>query len=287
MRVVLILAFLTIASVSASPSADRANLLDQLHTAKLAGTRARAVELEEELAQLRGETLSFVAQPADKGTVPSITDDPFEPVRYFSEDKPIVNIDEDQVHPSLAWDSDGTLWAAYEDLGHAQELHLCKSEDGGVTWLHMLGQSVVPPVNPALAIGEGDERWLLMVFEAADQYIWVYRLNLDTNDVDLALIADNELGVANPQIVTDSDEYLGWYAYVTFENRDYDGWNVVFSRSLNFGEDWVGMGYVGGQTTWDGYNGRDEQNRVIAPGLYFGRLVAQGREMSVRGLLLR
>ncbi len=237
-------------------------LRDALHTARLAGDRDRIMALEEELAHELGRPLTYVPRRTDPDDIRGAVDHGEEQVaggRWFPEDVLLHQIEVEELRPSLACQGNGTLWAVHYVGYPYVPIWIHRSTDYGATWWGHRGLPAGYDTDPVITVAEGGGHdYLFVVYEAYGTHIRLYREDLATGDYDILHIFDNPDSVANPTIVTDSDEYDNWYAYIAYNHREPDGWALYFSRSLNFGEDWTTPLRIAGYPAlarYDGSNG--------------------------------
>ncbi|MBU1701366.1 MAG: T9SS type A sorting domain-containing protein [Candidatus Eisenbacteria bacterium] len=230
---------------AADPEVSR--LLDDLHDAKKAGDLEAALALEVELARLRGQSLEF--QMSDGGLEPGVTvsyangGQILEGERWTNDDIFLCGGPNGEIKPVIAGDSNGTLYAARE-VSNSNSLAIFRSVNGGNDWELWLsmGSPTTDRGNLSMAVGEGDENWLLVAYQLETNDIWLLRIALDGSGVtDTPHVFDNPDGLSNPRIVTDSSEYDAWYAYMVFNVLTVEGWAVCFSRSLDHGQHWQAM----------------------------------------------
>ena len=162
--------------------------------------------------------------------------------------------------PAMASRSDGTLYVVDEDL-NSNYLDLYTSTDGGSSWFYWMSIfDIVDPVNPSLAIGEGNVNRLLLAYErgsnTVDSAIHVFWFDLDTTASAIVAVETNPyFGMKHPRICVDNPEFTTWYAYITyvkgilgFRNDFYD---LRFSRTLDYGASWETPTTLAGPVTWE------------------------------------
>ncbi|RPJ44036.1 MAG: hypothetical protein EHM19_07455, partial [Candidatus Latescibacterota bacterium] len=231
---------------SRSSGADEreATLRAGLDTAREIGDLRAAERIEGELAALRGSPFVFSSEvPQGRGLrveAPGGESD-FEKDRWSDDDILVSSATWSEVRPSMASDEEGNLYVAFEMRRSTETvIRVFRSENGGMYWEHWQTISAYADLtNPSIAIGDGSERWFLLVYQYADTDIQLFRVNLDSLDqYDFRTIEQNVVGVSNPRIVTDGAEWAGWYPYVVWNSMGVDNWVLRFSRSLDYGNSW-------------------------------------------------
>ena len=252
------------------------DLLEQLHLAKEQGQSDSAMQLEQRLAELRGKPLEFVSaeeQDADQPQLLKASDRfPAGGEKWLPHEYLLAGDEMDEFQPEIVAASDGVLYAAYvEDHGtDGYFTTLSISHDGGEHWSWRYKLLNTSSGTPSLAIGEGGENRLFLVFQTSLlKSVEVFRLNLDDlTEYSFATVYsyyDNM--VANPRITTDSDEYGVWYMYVVFNAQAVDNWVILHSRTLDYGATWTVADIIGG---YCGYPGEFYDGREAHPDIEFG-----------------
>ncbi len=245
---------------------DDTRLLEEIHAAKLAGDREAIANLEEARARALGEPIRKIPARPQRALPPHAMDlgkQLTEGGRWLAEDVRVSASAGDQRKPSLACQVDGTLWSAhlgYFSSGIEHAVYIHRSQDGGQSWELVRVFPAHAGTDVSTAIGEGDENYLLVAYESTENSITVMRQSLDVlDDYDFTLIEDNNYGMANPRIVTDADEYTGWYAYLIYNFNEGDGWVIHDLRTTDAGESWEGGGFLlAYRTTYEGENGHPD-----------------------------
>ncbi len=248
-------------------------MLDQLRDAKRDGDLPRIQAIEENLAVYRGEEPSFIAAGSPDGhpRVVFMADDiPGGGDRWLPHEFLVAGDEESELRPDMTSDTDGVLYVTYqkEITPDQHRVYICRSLDEGEHWEFLFWIGGGNNINPSIAIGEGTENWMLVTYHAtASQKIWVIRFNLTTEDWDVTTIMDYPLGLSNPRIMTDGDEYSGWYAYLVFNALGVDNWVIEFTRTTDYGATWATPTIVGG---YCGYPGEFYDATVARPDIEFG-----------------
>ncbi|MFH1681989.1 MAG: hypothetical protein ABIH26_15275 [Candidatus Eisenbacteria bacterium] len=236
---------LVLSAPPAGAAGGEAKLLAALVAAKEGGDMIEARRIERDLAALGGRPFGFgsVVVPLDLGLraerapgTPSSGKD-----RWTDDDILVAGLQASEIRPSMASDSEGNLYVAVEHEGPAEMvIRIYKSENGGAQWNFFYMVSALSDIyKPSIAVGEGGENWLIMVFQHADERILAFHVNLDSTDHnEFTAIEHNVPGVSNPRIATDGTEFEGWYPYVVWNSRDVDNWVLRFTRSLDYGATW-------------------------------------------------
>ena len=250
----LLLVALSYPAFAATAPAERSELLAQLREAKRVGDMAWALDLEQALADLRGESLEF-ADPRrpgpDEVAVVFADDTTAAPDKWQGNDVLVAGTEWDDAYPSLAADRSGNLFCAVEIFGdwepETRRIYLYRSQDGGESWSTVLWlTSTYDLSSPSLTVGLGNSNQLLLAYQRGQTEIIVFRMNLDDLDLyDSTVVHTNVLGAANPCIVTDSDEYGGWYGYLVFNSKGIDNWTLQSARTLNQGGAWSASTTIG------------------------------------------
>ena len=230
-----------------SITGDEQVLVEELREAKAIGDMEAAIRIEEELAEIRGQSLEYVApEPVPVGEEPQaglvLPEESDIGVKWVGDDILVAGTNHSEIRPSMASDKDGNLYVAVE---HADDniARVYKSINGGKSWYYWYwfwdGGDVE---TPSLAIGDGggiNNRWLFLAYVSQGNRIRVFRVNLSDNSWDNKEIEYNSAGVSNPSIVTDSVEWSGWYPYIIYNSRAVDNWVLRFSRSFDYGANWT------------------------------------------------
>jgi hypothetical protein len=225
-------------------------LLNELEQAKRAGDWEAVLRIHEEYARLMNKPLEFAPPPSvDQEfitTFPSgMGGSAGEGVGgsgglWLPDDIPVATSENDEKAPSMASDSDGHLYIAFDlDGGSNHYLFLLHSPDQGEHWYLLLGTPGAFS-DPSCAVGEGPSgRYLFVAFVSYDDEVRVLRFNLDTHDYEVVFSAYNPAGVSHPSIATDSDEYDAWFAYLVYNARGVDNWVLLHTRTLDEGDTWT------------------------------------------------
>jgi hypothetical protein len=164
--------------------------------------------------------------------------------------------DDREINPSLASDSNGNLYAAWQDdyAGLARDyVEVYKSTDGGTSW-SLFGSitNTATLETPSIAIGEGSTGDLVLVAYIVDdgvapRYIEVATSPLTGGGFTTHVVTQVAWDYFRPVIWTDSHQWSGWFAYITaegmFDNQPTNR-NVVFLRSTD------GITWDTNQTLW-------------------------------------
>ncbi len=230
-----------------APTSDTpAPLLEELRQAKRAGDVAAAHALHETLgwtsearAGDAATTAATVTRAVRRSGLPGGPD----PLLY---DQLVNQPAWSSGAPAIASTNDGVLYAVVEDLNGAY-LDIYRSDSGGYSWTYELSLTGVDPVQPAIAIAEGNENRLLVVYvdgsTTASAAIKSFRMDIDTGTSATSTIFAQAYAVlSDPHIALDSPEYAYWYPYVTWIRGTVGrgvSYGVDFSRSLDYGETWT------------------------------------------------
>jgi hypothetical protein len=146
-----------------------------------------------------------------------------------------------EMNSSIASDSSGNLYIAFE---RPPDLYIYKSIDEGQSWNYWIAFTATSLRNPSLAVGEGNNRnFMFLAYVNNRTSIYVVRFNLSNPfDNHLALYYHNDLGVSNPRVITDCQEWAQWFAYVIFNEGTIlkqDAYQLTFLRSINYGDTFV------------------------------------------------
>ncbi|RKY95568.1 MAG: hypothetical protein DRQ13_06925, partial [Ignavibacteriae bacterium] len=159
------------------------------------------------------------------------------------------NTDFRESYPAMATSSDGTIYVVWENFGSTQPyayLQIYYSTDGGDNWTSYgwISNASYDLSQPSLAIGEGNENYLIMAWVVDDSvsHIEVGYTPLINVGYSLTQVTPPYLtfwaGYQKPVIWTDSYDWSAWYIYLTAEAEYITGsnnFNVVFWRSTDYG----------------------------------------------------
>ncbi|MFH1277788.1 MAG: T9SS type A sorting domain-containing protein [Candidatus Eisenbacteria bacterium] len=257
---------------------EEAALVSELGDARRRGDEAVVRRLEGELAALRGLAPEFIAGQAEdiSGTVVLLGGEESGLTERWTDDVVVLgDTSYDEGNPSMATDDAGNRYAAIEVLGDTWTyIWIRRSTDNGQTWYLWVGLwspgHVNDFTNPSIAIGEGNEDWLLLTYVEGGTRIKVWRFSLSDPSVsNLMTVEDDVLGVSHPRIVTDTNEYSVWYGYLVWNagwlGLRQDMWMLRFSRTLNYGASWTAP------TSIDNYCELFHQAADAHPDIDFGR----------------
>jgi len=168
------------------------------------------------------------------------------------------NAGDKEINPSLASDSNGNLYAAWQDNSPSlpkDYIEVYKSTDGGTNWTSF-GVISNPATleTPSIAVGEGTSRNLVLVAYIVDdgvnpRYVEVATSPLTGGGFTTHAVTQVAWDYFKPVIWTDSHQFSVWYAYITAEgmfNNEPTNRNVVFFRSTD------GTTWDTNQTLWGG-----------------------------------
>ncbi|MCP4544937.1 MAG: hypothetical protein GY835_00570 [bacterium] len=225
-------------------SAERAALVDALLIAKRSGDVTAARDLERRLALIAGNPSGQdrICPPAgvvlEVGLYPPGTST--QP-RWQNNDILVTGNAHDEINPSMASLEDGTLFTAVELAGTDNRgADIYRSTDNGESWHQYYWLSSAEDITDlSLAAGEGSEDWLIMAFQYGTDLIAIFRIDLnDIYNWGTVTAHYNANGVANPRLVTDGTDYDYWYPYVVFNSKTATNWDLLFTRSLTYGQTW-------------------------------------------------
>ncbi|MFH2000897.1 MAG: hypothetical protein ABIK28_14545 [Planctomycetota bacterium] len=172
---------------------------------------------------------------------------------FFGEDLLGGTENTDSIHrnPTMAFDSNGTLYLAFEEQeSTTSSIRVYCSTSYGIYWTSMGGLSVACPQElrePSLALGEGASQTLILAYILDDNSLPVPRIstkNLDNSGswvVHPITVWSSWDGYAKPVVWTDSVQYNSWFVHLTCEgifSAAAENVNVCTWRSTNFGNDW-------------------------------------------------
>ena len=179
-----------------------------------------------------------------------------------------VNQDSGEIKQTMASDSQGNLYVAWEDdyFGSYTYIQIYRSQDGGKSWSSYayVKNTGVDLTDPSIAIGEGSADTLLVAYIKDDGVSIpvpeVALKDLGGNGWTFASIPVwyNWNGYAKPVINTDSVKCFHWYAYLTCEgivSSSASNINVCSWRSTDRGVTWKDGQVVFGSS--DSYPWRD------------------------------
>ena len=222
----------------------------KIHSAKKQGDMVAAQAIIEKLAESRGQPIEYISDAhleVEAGLVELLEGEDGQ--RWVEDDVPLAITNYSEINPSMASTVNGDMYTAveYSDSGN-YGMRIYKSTDGGQTWYAWYWMSGgLDVVEPSIAVGEGAENWLFVTIEYGNNYIGMFRVNLDnTLDWNFQALGYNSLGVSNPRMVTDGVRYYGWYPYLIWNSKGVDNWVIQFSRSFDYGDNWTVPVYIGG-----------------------------------------
>jgi hypothetical protein len=162
-----------------------------------------------------------------------------------------------EVNSSIASDFQGKLYIAVEK---SDGLIFYRSTNNGQSWNYWIEFYSSEMKNPSLAVGQGNnQNYLFWTCSWLGTQILVCRLNLsDPYDYLYSMNYYNVMGVANPKIVTDSTEWSTWYIYLIFNEGtlvDQDAYQLSFSRSTNYGDNFTNPIMLHLYQQWPFYDG--------------------------------
>ena len=241
---------------------ERSPLIEKLHAARKAGDMKTFRELQSQIVKSSPEgesaggtvlipttTFTGVGDPTVAGpnSGPMIT--------AFGSDIKVRpgNLDTKEWNQSMASDSSGTMYVAWQDDNFAtgDYIQIYKSSDGGATWAGYgyVKSNVADLKEPCIAVGEGSNGDTLLL-----AYIYDDGVNIPIPEVATSPLASFNFvthsvpiwnfweGYAKPNICTDSVDFSGWYAYLTCEgifDAVADNINGCTFRSIDGGATWI------------------------------------------------
>ena len=164
-----------------------------------------------------------------------------------------TNLDGYEIRPSLAVDSSGVLYTAFEAFestgNNPGYIQIYRSTDGGMTW-QAHGYIMAQNKNlrdPSIAVAEGSNPTLLVAYMVEEfgtsklyPEVATAPLGSYTFTVHSLPLWSGGQGWTKPVLWTDASGYGAWNAYLVCE-RFFDfpeNYNVDFWRSTDFGATW-------------------------------------------------
>ncbi|MBD3160819.1 MAG: T9SS type A sorting domain-containing protein [Candidatus Eisenbacteria bacterium] len=246
------------------PGEARAALLDQLRAAKERGDMeaARALARQVEGAPDGGmnDASSGVAEFQIPSYVRGARGDGEFGSRWSPDDVVVAETEFHEINPTLVGATQGDLYLSCE-LADAATLLYYRSTAGGEQWepWRILQAPEFVLDQQTVAIGEGNERWLVGAHVVDGMALVSWRESLSSDAYDTQLVWINPEGISHPRITTDAAEFPAWFAYAVYNVRTPDGWAVVLSRSLDFGWTWEPPVIVGRYCPgWDASGARPD-----------------------------
>jgi len=201
---------------------------------------------QDETDDLLSNDIISLDQYKDIGTDEEIntSDDQLEKDDGKGSDILVAGTNINEIQPSIASDDEGNLYVAIEHHGSNEPgIDIYRSTDKGQTWVlwKWVHGGVDDRSDPCLTIGTGNNNWLFLTYNLGGDSVYVARINLnDPSTVSYKSIESGVVGVSNPKIITDCDEFDSWYAYIIYNSEPIGKglWNLRFSRSIDYGETW-------------------------------------------------
>jgi hypothetical protein len=182
---------------------------------------------------------------------------------------------------SMASDSKGNLYVAWQDDWYPDNfISVKRSTDGGETWEDFGGifNPVYDVKHPSIAVGQGSNGDTLLLAYIVDNVYGAPYPEVATTHLDFPVFSFHSIPYwgsweeyCEPQIITDSNKYSAWFAYLTCEAIvDYVGINknTCCWRSTDGGSTWTSGTVPFGNT--DDYTWMDPditfgttQNRLV------------------------
>ncbi len=229
-------------------------LLEELRQAKEAGDGDAIMQLETQLALLRGKPLEFIdgndedlrSEVIYAGDLPAA-----EAEKWLPHEFQLAGSVDNEYQPEIAADSNGVLYAAYvqDDPGYGPVTTISISQDGGEHWSWIYKLLYTSDDTPSMVIGEGTEDYLFIsVQSAARDGVRIFRMELADHDefTYTTVYTYYEDCVTNPCLATDSDEFNGYYVYLIFNGLAPDNWVILKTQTVDYGESWLESEIVAG-----------------------------------------
>jgi hypothetical protein len=252
--IILLVAAIPSAADTMDPEMESAGLLESIRDARRNGDMVVAAGLEERLAELEGResvTLPAALLPSYRLRGGPVGDGNDSGERWQGYDVPVAVTSNSEIQPDIASDLAGNLYMVVEHEGYysteEQRARIYRSTDGGESWALWFDLDIAADIaSPTITAGLGAANMLLVAYQTNISPIYGHtEIGLISIDLDSPVswtsqtLFTNALGVANPRIVTDCDEYSGWYAHVVFNVAAVDNWLLYYARSSTYGDSWT------------------------------------------------
>jgi len=233
---------------SAEISPARQVLIDNLIEAKQFGDLELARNITSEL-----DTPSDEEIPTGVSSTSVISVDRSAPFRErpdeFGDDIYLATASYIEKSPQIVRNEAGELYCVYQvenDPSHSNPyIKVKKSTNNGVSWFSLI--TVQNPsknlVRPRIAIGEGDQDWVFIAYEARntsgdDPSVEVAKFAFDGSGGTIVTIDDASFtDKYSPGIACDGFSF--YYIYVSYIRKNLLGTNLYIAKSTDFGVNWT------------------------------------------------
>lgn len=160
----------------------------------------------------------------------------------WSGDNYISNEENDQKAPTLAYHSNGDIYAAFENYNYTDiVITIMKSTDGGGIWTHFQGWTIEGDdlLFPSIVIAEGNYDKLFLSFYVENSgEVYVSNYNFTNEEWMHRSIAASSTENIRPRLCWQSDRDY-YDVFVTWIEEDVLNDDLYFSRSSDFGETFI------------------------------------------------